>query len=112
MNVGNYGNTFVGGTGFSGSGFDMSAYTELSLVFTLPDNSEFTVTSPDVALGSGNYTLPDGRIFNSQQYVTYSFVQGQVTVAGPWKVRLIYDNSIATPPEHFISSLGNFVVGP
>lgn len=112
MNVGNYGNTFVGGTGFSGAGFDLSAYTNLSLVFTLPDSSEITVESPDVVLGALDYTLPNGQIFSANQYVTYVFVEGQVTVAGAWRVRLIYDNDVLVPPQHFISSIGNFMVGP
>jgi hypothetical protein len=55
--------------------------------------------------------LPDGRVFNAHQYVTYVFIDGQVTESGKWKVRLIYDNGVISPPEHFISSLGNFAVG-
>lgn len=112
MNVGNYGNTFVGGTGYSGAGFDLSAYTNLTLVFTLPDGAELTVESPDVVLGVINYTLPNGRVFNANQYVTYVFLVDQVTVAGNWRVRLIYDDDVVVPPDHFISSIGNFVVGP
>ncbi len=113
MNVGNFGNTFVGGTGYSGAGFDLSAYTGLSLVFSPPGVAEFTVTVADgVTMGTIDYVLPNGRIFNANQYVTYVFIDGQVTVAGNWRVRLIYDNDVIVPPEHFISSLGNFLVGP
>ena len=112
MNVGDFGSTLVFGTGFAGAGLNMTAYTGLTLEFTRPDNTTLNVTTADgVTLGATNFTLPSGLIFNAHQYVTYAFLQGQVTVAGNWKVRLVYDQSSASPPIQFSSNVANFVVG-
>ena len=113
MNVGDFGTEFVFGTGFGGAGLDMSSYTDLVLEFTRPDGSTLAVdVTNGVVLGPTNYTLPSGQVFNAHQYVTYYFLTGQVTVAGRWKVRLVYDQTTAIPPIQFISGIGNFVVGP
>jgi hypothetical protein len=111
MNVGDYGNELIFGTGFNGAGFDMSGATGLSILFTRPDGTTFTVTEPQVAIGSTNVTVPGG-IFNAHQYVTYYFIQGQLTKAGSWQARLIYDVSSALPPIHFNTNIARFNVGP
>lgn len=111
MNVGDFGNRLVFGTGYGGAGFDLSSFTGLTLTFTKPDNTTLVVTNPAVAVGASPYTLPNGQVFNTHQYVTYSFLAGQVSVAGSWSVRLDYQNSAATPPISFNSTSGTFVVG-
>lgn len=108
MNVGDYGDRAVFGTGFGGAGFDMSAFTTLTLTFTRPDNTTLVVSNPAVALGSGTYTLPSGQTYANHQYVTYTFQPGDVTVAGPWKVRLTYKVS---PTISYTSGVAVFNVG-
>jgi len=111
MNVGDYGNTYYFGTGFNGNGFDMTDYTNLALTFTAPDNViTFEVESSDVTLGSTNQAVRGGT-FNAHQYVIYNFLQGQITQAGRWKVRLTYEQDTAVPPISFTSEIGTFVVG-
>lgn len=113
MNVGDFGGTLVFGTGFGGAGLTMTSYTELTLEFTRPDGTTLNVKTADgVALGSMDYTLPSGQVFSTHQYVTYSFLTGQVTVAGTWKVRLLYDQSTAVPPINWNSNIATFLVGP
>lgn len=112
MNVGDFGNAFIFGTGTNGAGFDMTAYTKLTLTFTGPDKSTtFAVTSPDVVLGLVDYTLPSGLIFAANQYVMYPFQEGQITLAGMWSCRLTYDETTHLPSLQLVSAIGPFVVG-
>ncbi len=112
MNVGNYGNTIYFGTGFNGAGFDMAAYTDLTLTFTGPDKSTtFAVSVADgVTLGSTDQAVRGGT-FDARQYVIYAFLAGQITLAGRWTVRLTYAQDTASPPISFTSDIGSFVVG-
>lgn len=112
MNVGDFGDRLVFGTGFGTGGFDMSSYTGLVLTFTKPDLTTLVVdTSNGVALGSGTYTLPSGQTFASHKYVTYTFIEGDIDVAGAWKVRLTYQQDNASPPISVTSNIANFAVG-
>lgn len=112
MNVGAYGNNLYFGTGLNGAGFDLSAYTELTLEFTRSDNTTLTVTTANgVTLGASPLSVPGGNTYNTHQYVSYVFTQGQVTVPGAWKVRLVYDDATASPPVHLPSDVGVFTVG-
>lgn len=85
--------------------FDMSAYTDLTFVFTKPDLTTFSVPA---ALGTLTVTTPLG-IFTGNTYATYIFVDGDVDQEGDWEVRLIYDDAT---PAHLISTIGRFTVYP
>lgn len=109
MNVGEYGVQFAFGTGF-----DMSSNTSLSLVFTRPDDTMLTASA---SLGTTAITTTltvQGQpvTFQANQWMFYYFLDGDVTVPGQWNVRGIMDNSSASPPEHLISDIGTFIVGP
>ena len=112
MNVGDFGNTYLFGTGLNGAGFDMSSYTNLILTFTPPLNAPgaFTVEYPDVSLGNVDIDVPGG-VFEANQYVVYHFADGDITVPGRWTAKLTYVNAGASPEQNFNSNLGNFVVG-
>ena len=109
MKTGESGTTFIVGTGLNGTGFDLSAYTKLTLIFTLPNGTILTVTTPTVTLGITAIPVPGGTL-NSHQYVSCVLQPGQVSVAGVWQVRLIYDQNTATPPIHFSSATEKFIV--
>jgi hypothetical protein len=90
--------------------FDMSSYTELSLVFTKPDNTVVTKTTTDgVAIGAG-VTDPDLGVLAANQYVEYNLEVGLLDQAGRWCVRLIYDNTSASPVDKFHGAPAHFTV--
>jgi hypothetical protein len=95
MNAGEYGIQFQFGTGF-----DMSSNTSLSLAFTRPDNTTLTVTA---ALGTTLATP-----FLANQWVKYTLANGDIPIAGTYKVRALYNDGL---PSHLISDIGTFVVG-
>lgn len=101
MNLNEYGVVVLFNTGF-----DMSGYSQLSIRFTKPDKTQFTVTSPDVSLGMAPITTTLG-VFAAHQYVAYTILPGQIDQAGCWKARVIYDD---ISPRHLISGCSNFTV--
>ena len=103
MNVGEYGVQFVLGTSF-----DMSANTSLSLTFTKPDGTTLTVTNPAVTISASPIVTTAGT-FDANTYFLYTFVSGDVSVAGDWTVRGTYN---AAGPVHLISSIGYFTIEP
>jgi len=92
--------------------FDMSANTELSLVYTLPDLTSITKTSADgVILGTTLYTDPDtGQVFQPNEYVIYPVEAGFLSQPGEdtWNVYIIYDN--AGTGEKYIGKCTTFTV--
>lgn len=95
MNVGEYGIALQFGTGF-----DMSSQTSLHIQFTKPNGTVLTVVG---TLGT-ILSAP----FSANQYVKYTFVNGDIDQAGSYQVRAIYDDGL---PSHLISDIGTFVVG-
>jgi hypothetical protein len=85
--------------------FDLSGFTSLSLAFTKPDNTILTVTDPDVAIGVGDIITPIGT-FLSGEYVTYTFVNGDVDLFGEWSARLTANDG----SENLISAEATFTV--
>lgn len=106
MNVGEYGVAFAFSTGYN-----MSAFTGLAIVFTRPDLTTFTVQSPDVTAPAVSITTNKG-VFAANTYAQYFFKQGDVSQAGSWSARVIYDQTTATPSLHLISDVGTFTVDP
>lgn len=88
-------------------GFDLSAFSGLSLAFTRPDSSAFTVANPAVTLGSGDIVTSLGTFLN-HQYVLYTFAQGDIPMPGTYQVRLTYTD---TAPKQLISTPAQFTIG-
>lgn len=108
------GQLYVGDSGKTlrvNAGFDMSSYTELSLVFKKPDNTTVTKTTTDgVTLGTSTITDEDLGSLTANQYVYYDFEVGVLDTAGRWCVYLIYTNTGATPNDVFNGAPGHFTV--
>lgn len=98
--VGTYGVQFIFGVGFN-----MSAYTGLEMTFTKPDDTTLVVTNPAVALGLIDVETDVGN-FLANEYVTYTFTVGQLSLAGSWHVRLKY----TAANVQLFSKLGRFTV--
>jgi len=105
---------YVGDTGKTlrvGTGYDMSSYTELSLVFTKPDGTVVTKTTSDgVALGGVAVTDPDIGALSANEYITYDIEPGLLDVGGRWCVHVIYTNTTATPDDIFYGAPARFTV--
>lgn len=108
------GQLYVGDSGKTlrvNAGFDMSSYTELSLVFTKPDNTTVTKTTTDgVTLGTTTITDDDLGSLTANQYVYYDFEVGVLDTAGRWCVHLIYTNTGASPNDVFNGAPAHFTV--
>jgi hypothetical protein len=71
------------------TGIDLTAYTSLQIDFTRSDQTTFSVNDPDVSVGVADLETAIGT-FLANEYVSYTFVAGDLTVAGTWHVQLIY----------------------
>lgn len=100
MRVGEYGVPV-----FLNSGIDLSGYTNLSVLFERSDGTQLTVTLPYVSLGIVDITTNIGD-FLANQYVAYTFVVGDLNVAGTWHATLTYDDAA----RHLISNRASFRV--
>jgi adenosylmethionine-8-amino-7-oxononanoate aminotransferase len=97
--------------------FDMSSYTELTLTFTLPDDTTVTKTQTggEVTLGTG-VTDPDLGVLAANEYVEYATETGFLSQSGSvanddaWKVYLTYTNTTPTPDDVFIGDCASFDV--
>lgn len=99
MNRGEYGISFL----FS-CGFDMSANTSLSITFTKPDETTLTKTA---TLGTIDTSTTAG-IFLANNFVKYTFLNGDVDQSGVWSARVTYN----TASVHLISDSAQFTVYP
>lgn len=84
MNVNNWGVDFVFNTGFNLSGF-----TLLQIIFTRPDGTTFTKSSPAVSCPNVNLETTAG-LFEAQQYAQYTTVPGDINQVGMWSARVEY----------------------
>jgi hypothetical protein len=101
MNVGEYGVDFLLGTGF-----DLSAYSTLTITFTKPDKTQMVVTGASVTISSSPVSTSAGN-FAGNTYAIYVFQNGDVDQAGLWSVRLAYT---AAGPVHLTSDITTFTV--
>ena len=103
MNVNDFGTTFR-----FDANFDMSGFTGLTLTFTKPDETQLVRDETQgVALGLIDVSTNLGE-FLANQYVTYTFLSGEVNVAGEWVVYLTYKRA---PDVELTSDPFTFVVG-
>ncbi len=105
----------VGDTGKTirvAASFDMSSNTNLTLTFTLPDDTTVTKTKSggEVVLGTINVTDPDLGALLANEYVEYDVEAGFLSQAGSWQVNLTYTNTAPTPDDIFIGSCATFTV--
>lgn len=68
-----------------GTGFDLSANTALSLIFTRPDGTTLTVTP---TLGTVALVTTSLGTFAANTWVQYTFLSGQIDQAGDWTARV------------------------
>lgn len=106
MNVGESGVRFL-----IGVGYDMSAYTGLSITFTKPDGEELTVTNPEVSISASPVVTTEGT-FAANTYGIYIFEDGDVDQDGLWSARLTYDDNASPVPQHLISDVATFTINP
>lgn len=104
MNKGEYGVRFV----FAAS-FDMSDETSLTLSFTKPDGTVLNVSSPDVYIVDAPLVTAQYGTLSANTYANYITKNGDVDQAGVWSVRLTYNDAT---PQHLISNITTFTVGP
>lgn len=94
------------------AGFNMASFTELTLTFTLPDDTTVTKTQTggEVTLGTIIVTDPDLGSLSANEYVEYDIEAGFLSQAGTWKVSLTYTNATPTPDDIFIGECATFTV--
>lgn len=105
---------YVGDTGKRirvNADFDMSSNTELSLIFTKPDDTTVTKTTADgVTLGTVAVTDDDLGSLNANEYVYYDIEASLIDTSGLWKLYLKYENTSANPDDIFFGSTSKFTV--
>lgn len=100
MNVGEYGVLFR-----LSVGFDISGFTTLTLVITRPDGTSFTRTNPAVSAPAVDVTTTMG-LFPANTYAQYTFLVGDLTLAGIYCAVLTYDDA----SQHLISDVTHFTI--
>ena len=89
------------------AGFDLSAFTELTLTFTNPNGVEtLKLTVDGVTLGG-----VDVDSLKTGEYVEYIIETGLLDAVGTWSVTLTYTNDTTSPVESFIGDCASFSVG-
>lgn len=105
LKVGEVGKTIVVSTEY-----DMSGYTELSIIFTLPDTSTVTKTTADgvtaPAIPLDDETLGE---LPASTYLAYDVEAGLLTAAGSWQLYAKYEDG---SPKTFYGDPVEFQVNP
>lgn len=93
------------------AGFDMSSYTELSLVFQKPDGTTVTKTTADgVTLGTTAVTDDDLGALTANEWVYYDLEADFLNQSGRWCVYMKYTNTASTPDDIFNGAPAKFTV--
>lgn len=100
MNVNEYGLTH----NFSVS-YDLSGFVGLSMTYTRPDKTTFTVNNPAVQISATPYVAASGT-FAANQYARYIFANGDLNSAGVYTARLTYTDA----SKRLISDVVSFTV--
>lgn len=108
LKVGEVGKTIV-----VNAGFDMSANTDLELIFTKPDQTTLTVNKAGgVTISASTLVVTiDGvqQTLNANEYWLYNTKSGDLDQAGTWVVRGRY---IDATPKEFCGNSSSFQVAP
>ena len=102
MNVGEYGLTHN-----INVNYDISGFSNLLLVYDLPNGTNFVAQSPDVTVGTSPLVTADGT-FPANQYCRYIFRSGDLSVSGVYSVRLYYTDA----SKRLVSDAVTFTVNP
>lgn len=100
MNINEYGVLFRYSTGF-----DLSGFTGLQIVFTKPDGTTLTRANPLVTAPAVDVTTTLG-LFPANTYAQYEFAVGDADQSGTWCAYVIYDDGV----QHLISDVAHFTV--
>jgi len=104
MNVGEYGIAFN-----LNVSYNISAFTTLTLNITRPDATTISRTGADVTAPATPLVTSLGT-FAANEYAKYYFKSGDLSQAGQYTVRLVFDNAAAVPPLHLVSDIASFTV--
>ncbi len=74
------------------SAFDLSTFTDLTVIYTKPSDDVLTVTP---TLGTSDTTI-DGQSAPANTWVQYTFTAGQLDESGCWDVQLTYFDTVAS----------------
>ena len=92
------------------AGFNMASFTELTLTFTLPDDTTVTKLTVDgIVLGAG-VTDDDLGVLTLNEYVEYPIEVGFLTLAGTWSVVLTFTDTATAPDTIYNSPCVSFTV--
>ncbi len=100
----------IGGVFRGWAKFDLSGFTELTLVFTRPDDTKLTVTTADGVTAPGvPVTDPDLGPLPANEYFEYTTVDGDIPAGskGEWDSCGIYTDAT---PKVYPSAKGTFQV--
>lgn len=100
INVGEYGLAYR-----LNVSYDMSSNTSLSFEFVRPDKS---VIVRDGVLGTAALVTEEYGTFPANQYASYVFADGDLTLPGKYTARLIYNS----PGKRLKSDIDGFMVLP
>lgn len=92
--------------------YNLSANSELTLVFTKPDGSTLTKTKTldNVTAPAVDATDPDtSEVFLANQYAEYATASGDLDQSGQWAVRVEYEDAT---PKKYIGDTSAFSVPP
>lgn len=93
------------------AGFNMSSYTELSIIFTDPEGTATTKTTSDgVTLGTTVVTDADLGSLAANEYVYYDIESGLLSKSGRWCVQVLYTNTTANPDDNLYGKIARFTV--
>lgn len=88
-------------------GYDISGKTGLAIQYTRADKTTFTASGSDVTVGAAPISTTSGP-FAANQYCVYVFKPGDITVAGPYTCRVVYDDAT----KHLIADQAAFTINP
>lgn len=93
--------------------YDMTAFTELSILFCKPGGTSVTKATADgVSLGTVNVTDDDLGALLANQYIEYQVEVGLILEAdaGQWSAQLIFTNTGSVPDTTLYGTIAFFTV--
>lgn len=96
------------------AGFDLSGYTELTIIFCKPDGSTTVekTTADGVVLGAVAVTDDIFGALTANYYVEYPIEVGLIesTDAGQWAAQVLYTDTGASPNDNLYGDIVYFTV--
>lgn len=85
------------------TGYDMSSYTNLNMIFFAPDGTNF---SRNAALGITTYSSSTGVVWAANMWCYYRVAQSDFSQYGIWQARVEYTD----PSQFLLSAISYFQV--